>query len=66
MVGADWQRFKGRPVMFRALVMEKEGDAAVAHLRELEDAALPVGDCQVADAVTIEISCRDRIGCITD
>jgi len=23
--------------MFRALVLEKEGDAAVAHLRELED-----------------------------
>lgn len=34
--------------MFRALVMEKEGDAAVAHLRELEDAALPVGDVTVA------------------
>jgi len=34
--------------MFRALVMEKEGDAAVAHLRELEDAALPAGDVTVA------------------
>lgn len=34
--------------MFRALVMEKEGDAAVAHLRELEDAALPTGDVTVA------------------
>ena len=29
--------------MFRALVLEKEGDAAVAHLRELEDSALPPG-----------------------
>lgn len=34
--------------MFRALVMEKEGDAAVAHLREMEEAALPAGDVTVA------------------
>jgi acrylyl-CoA reductase (NADPH) len=34
--------------MFRALVLEKEGDAAVAHLRELEDGALPAGDVTVA------------------
>jgi len=34
--------------MFRALVLEKEGDAAVAHLRELEDSALPPGDVTVA------------------
>ena len=34
--------------MFRALVLEKEGDAAVAHLRELEDSALPAGDVTVA------------------
>ncbi len=34
--------------MFRALVLEKEGDAAEAHLRELEDSALPAGDVTVA------------------
>ncbi|MFO1201425.1 MAG: MDR family oxidoreductase [Tabrizicola sp.] len=34
--------------MFRALVLEKEGDAAVAHIRELEDSALPAGDVTVA------------------
>ena len=34
--------------MFRALVLEKEGDAAVAHLRELDESALPPGDVTVA------------------
>ncbi|MCX7286880.1 MAG: oxidoreductase, partial [Rhodobacterales bacterium] len=34
--------------MFRALVLEKEGDAAVAHVRELETSALPAGDVTVA------------------
>ena len=34
--------------MFRALVLEKEGDAAVTHLRELEESALPAGDVTVA------------------
>ena len=34
--------------MFRALVLEKEGDAAVAHVRELDDSALPAGDVTVA------------------
>lgn len=34
--------------MFRALVLEKEGDAATAHIRELEDSALPPGDVTVA------------------
>ena len=34
--------------MFRALVLEKEGDAAVAHLRELDESALPAGDVTVA------------------
>jgi acrylyl-CoA reductase (NADPH) len=34
--------------MFRALVLEKEGDAAVAHVRELEESALPAGDVTVA------------------
>jgi acrylyl-CoA reductase (NADPH) len=34
--------------MFRALVLEKEGDAAVAHVRELEDSAMPAGDVTVA------------------
>ena len=34
--------------MFRALVLEKEGDAAVAHLREMEESALPAGDVTVA------------------
>ena len=34
--------------MFRALVLEKEGDAAVAHLRELDNSALPAGDVTVA------------------
>ena len=34
--------------MFRALVLEKEGDAAVAHLRELDESALPTGDVTVA------------------
>jgi acrylyl-CoA reductase (NADPH) len=34
--------------MFRALVLEKESDAAVARLRELEDSALPPGDVTVA------------------
>ncbi|MES2913840.1 MAG: MDR family oxidoreductase [Pseudomonadota bacterium] len=34
--------------MFRALVLEKEGEAAVAHLRELDESALPAGDVTVA------------------
>ncbi|MDX5402517.1 MAG: oxidoreductase [Rhodobacterales bacterium] len=34
--------------MFRALVLEKEGDAAVAHLRQLDESALPPGDVTVA------------------
>lgn len=34
--------------MFRALVLEKEGDAAEAHLRELDESALPAGDVTVA------------------
>lgn len=34
--------------MFRALVLEKEGDAAVARVRELEESALPAGDVTVA------------------
>jgi len=34
--------------MFRALVLEKEGEAAVANVRELEDSALPAGDVTVA------------------
>ena len=34
--------------MFRALVLEKEGDAAVAHLRDLDESALPPGDVTVA------------------
>jgi acrylyl-CoA reductase (NADPH) len=34
--------------MFRALVLEKEGDAAVAHLRELDESALPPGEVTVA------------------
>jgi len=34
--------------MFRALVMEREGDTAVAHLRVLGDAALPAGEVTVA------------------
>ena len=34
--------------MFRALVLEKEGDVAVARVRELEDSALPAGDVTVA------------------
>ena len=34
--------------MFRALVLEKDGDAAVAHVREMEDSALPAGDVTVA------------------
>lgn len=34
--------------MFRALVLEKEGDAAVAHVRELDESALPAGDVTVA------------------
>jgi acrylyl-CoA reductase (NADPH) len=34
--------------MFRALVLEKEGDTAVARLRELEHSALPAGDVTVA------------------
>jgi len=34
--------------MFRALVLEKEGDAAVAHVRELDESALPSGDVTVA------------------
>ena len=35
--------------MFRALVLEKEGEAAVAHVRELDESALPAGD------VTVEV-----------
>lgn len=34
--------------MFRALVLEKDGDAAVAKLRELDESALPEGDVTVA------------------
>ena len=34
--------------MFRALVLEKDGDAAVARLRELDESALPSGDVTVA------------------
>ena len=34
--------------MFRALVLEKDGDAAVARLRELDESALPAGDVTVA------------------
>ena len=34
--------------MFRALVLEKEGEAAVANVRELEMSALPAGDVTVA------------------
>lgn len=34
--------------MFRALVLEKEGDTAVARVRELDDSALPAGDVTVA------------------
>ncbi len=34
--------------MFRALVLAKEGDAAVAHLRELDESALPAGGVTVA------------------
>lgn len=34
--------------MFRALVLEKEGDAAVAHVRELDESALPAGEVTVA------------------
>ena len=34
--------------MFRALVLEKEGEAAVAHIRELDEAALPAGEVTVA------------------
>ena len=34
--------------MFHALVLEKEGDAAVARLRELDESALPPGDVTVA------------------
>ncbi len=34
--------------MFRALVLEKEGDVAVPHLRELDESALPAGDVTVA------------------
>lgn len=34
--------------MFRALVLEKDGEAAVAHVRELDESALPVGDVTVA------------------
>jgi acrylyl-CoA reductase (NADPH) len=34
--------------MFRALVLEKEGDAAVAHVRELDESALPSGEVTVA------------------
>jgi acrylyl-CoA reductase (NADPH) len=34
--------------MFRALVLEKEGEAAVAHVRELDESALPAGDVTVA------------------
>ena len=37
--------------MFRALVLEKEGDAAVAHVRELEENALPAGDVTVVAVV---------------
>lgn len=36
--------------MFRALVLEKEGDTAVAHLRDLDESALPAGDVTVAVA----------------
>jgi acrylyl-CoA reductase (NADPH) len=34
--------------MFRALVLEKDGDAAVARLQDLDDAALPAGEVTVS------------------
>jgi len=34
--------------MFRALVLEKEGEAAVARVRELDESALPAGEVTVA------------------
>jgi acrylyl-CoA reductase (NADPH) len=34
--------------MFRALLLEKDGDAAVARLQDLEDSALPAGEVTVA------------------
>jgi len=34
--------------MFRALLLEKAGDTATAHIRELEDSALPAGEVTVA------------------
>ncbi len=34
--------------MFRALVLEKDGEAAVARVRDLEDSALPPGEVTVA------------------
>jgi acrylyl-CoA reductase (NADPH) len=42
------RRIKREAIMFRALVLEKDGDAAVAHLRELDESALPAGDVTVA------------------
>ena len=38
----------GEAKMFRALVLEKEVDTAVADVRELDDSALPAGDVTVA------------------
>ena len=46
--------------MFRALVLEKEGDVAVARMRELEDSALPAGD--VVPSPTCANDARDAIG----
>ena len=34
--------------MFRALVLEREGETAVAHIRELDESALPPGEVTVA------------------
>ena len=39
---------KGETKMFRALVLEKEGDGAVARVRDLDESALPAGDVTVA------------------
>jgi acrylyl-CoA reductase (NADPH) len=45
---ADWKEAKREAKMFRALVLEKEGDTAVAQIRELDEAALPPGEVTVA------------------
>ena len=55
--------------MFRALVLEKEGDGAVAHVRELDERALPAGDVTVAvesdqalDVLTVRSTAFDAAG----